>query len=345
MTRSVRILTMVGVAAVVVSSGACARSSDDDAATRRTAAQHASTTHAGSASSDIGAGRTPSSMAGPVRPSADNPCRATSAPPAKYDHVLVIMEENRRWRDVGGVGFRDPAMPYLHGLAQKCTTFADWTETDTSQNSLTQYIGLTRGVSNPHTTNDCSPSKKCRSTDDNIFRQVRTSGGSARSYVEGADAPCSAAGNAARHVPALYYAGSYTDTGGIHDDQDACATEVRPLADLVPSNLPTFAVVTPNLCNDGHDCGNGVVDRWLARFLPSILNGSSYRGGTTAVMVLYDEDHPVPNLLVAPTARAGVDKTPGAGHTAMLRTWEEMLGLPLLPGVTSAMSLRSPANI
>lgn len=262
-------------------------------------------------------------------------CGRTGPPPARYDHVVVIVEENRTWSKVGGVGF--DSLPYLASLADHCPVYRNWTETNTRQNSLTQYIGLTSGVDNPATVNDCTPSATCRSTDDNIFRQVRAAGGTARSFVEGATSPCSAKGNAAKHVPALYYAGG--------DDPTHCETEVRPLADLDPDHLPTFAFVTPNLCHDGHDCANAKVDSWLAQHLGAILAGASYRAGTTAVFVLYDEDRPVPNLIIAPTAVAGPLDDPGAGHRAALRTIEALLGLPTLAPVADATNLRSSAHI
>ena len=274
-------------------------------------------------------------------------CGSPSSPPATYEHIVVLLEENRTWAGVGGVGFGASNMPYLGSLASQCTVFADWTETNPAQNSLTQYIGLVTGVSNSATVNDCSPSASCRSTDDNIFRQVRLAGGTARNYVEGATTGCSASGNAAKHVPPMYLYGTYTDAGGAHSDHDFCSTEVRPLTELNPDNLPTFTMISPDLCNDGHDCGNDVVDQFASTYLPAILDSASYRAGTTAVMVIYDEDHPVPNLLIAPTASSGVQHTTGAGHAAMLKTWLEMLGLPALNQgqLPSAISLRAPAHI
>jgi hypothetical protein len=250
---------------------------------------------------------------------------------------VVLVEENRRWTDVGGVGFG--SMPYLHSLAEQCTTFADWTETNTAQNSLTQYIGMTSGVDNPATVDDCSPSASCRSTDDNIFRQVRGTGGTARTFVEGPTHGCSAVGNATKHVPALYYYGG--------TDHAACGAEVRPLDELDVDHLPTFTMIIPNLCNDGHNCGNDTVDSWARHVLSSVLAGADYRAGSTAVFVMYDEDHPVPNLVIAPTAHTGALATAGAGHAAALRTWEEMLGLPLMHQgqLSTAISLRSPAHI
>ncbi len=283
----------------------------------------------------------------PTYPSNAAKCGSIAAPPTQYQHVVVIIEENRSWGSVGGVGFADSNMPFLKDLGKHCTVFSDWTETNTSENSLTQYIGLTSGVNNPATVNDCSPSASCRSTDDNIFRQVRLAGGTARNYVEGASTGCSAGTNAAKHIPAMYYFGTYTDGSGTHNDHDFCTTEVRPLSELDPANLPTYSVITPSLCNDGHDCVHSSVDTFAHKVLQPILDSAAYQSGNTAVMVMYDEDRPVPNLLIAPTAAAGVNSTPGAGHAAMLRTWDEMLGLPLIaqPAVTGAISLRGPAHI
>jgi hypothetical protein len=246
---------------------------------------------------------------------------------------VVVMLENRTWSAVGGPGFG--SMPYLDGLAVHCAYYSDWTETNTRQSSLTQYVGLTSGVDNPHTVNDCRPSASCSSTDDNIFRQVREAGGTARNFVEGPTSPCSAAGNAPKHIPALYYRGTYEDASGTHRDSDFCTDEVRPATELDPNHLPTFAMIAPTLCHDGHDCPNADVDQWLRSFVSPILDGADYRSGRTAVFVLWDEDHPVPNLLIAPGAQPG--PRPGSGsHAAALATIERMLGLPLLPPVEIA---------
>ena len=277
-----------------------------------------------------------------------SPCGSAATPVATYHHIVVVMEENRTWSKVGGVGFADPTMPYLHALAQQCTTFADWSETNTSQNSLTQYVGLTSGADNPSTVNDCTPSASCGSTDDNIFRQVRVSGGTTVSYVEGATGACSVAGNAAKHVPAMYFSGRYLDAAGVgHQDQDFCSAEVRPLTELDADHLPTFAMITPNLCHDGHDCANDQVDVFAQTWVAKILAGTNYAAGDTAVMVIYDEDRPMPNLIMAPTATPGVNSAAGAGHAALLKTWEQMLGLPELAqdSVRQAASLRGSAHL
>jgi hypothetical protein len=260
--------------------------------------------------------------------------------------VVVFSFENRTWSNVG-LGFSASTMPYLHSLASQCSYFSDWTETNTSQNSLTQYIGETSGVNNPNTVNDCNPSTSCRSTDDNIFRQVRVAGGTARSYVEGATTTCSASGNAAKHIPALYYFGTYIDpmTGQSHHDDEFCNTEVLPYTQFDVNNLPTYAFITPTLCNDGHDCGDSTVDGWAKTNIQKVLDSTAYKSGSTAVFVWYDEDHPVPNLQIAPTSHAGQIGGTGTGsHAALLKTIEDLLGVPSmnqgqLPGATDLRSI------
>ena len=286
----------------------------------------------------------PTSSAPPSHPDlAELPCQGLAVP-TTYQHIVVVMMENRTWSQVGGAGFG--AMAYLASLAERCAFYANWTETNPEQDSLTQYIGLTSGVDNPRTVDDCSPSATCSSTDDNIFRQVRESGGTARNYVEGASEPCSASGNAAKHIPALYYRGVYTDATGTHSDADSCTTEVRPAGELDPDNLPTFALVTPNLCDDGHDCPNSKVDDWARVHIAAILSGDDYRAGSTAVFVVWDETHPVPNLLIAPSAEPGPRRGAGS-HAAALKTIEEMLGLPVLAQgqLRTAPDLRESAPI
>ena len=57
---------------------------------------------------------------------------------------------------------------------------------------------------------------------------------------------------------------------------------------------------------------------------------------------MWDEDTPVPNLVVAPSVLPGTTVTATVGHYGMLRATEAMLGLPLLGAAGTALSLRAP---
>ena len=267
-------------------------------------------------------------------PPAQSACAATTSPPVHYDHVIVFAFENRTWSTVGGPGFA--GMPYLHSLATDCASFSEWLESDDTQNSGTQYVSQMQGDLNHTVRNDCTPSSTCESVADNLFRQARAANLTAVNYVEGATTGCSAAGNAAKHIPALYFHGA--------DDAAHCNEQVRPYTEFDVNNLPDFAFVTPTLCNDGHDCPNATVDQWASSNLGAVLQSSTYQQGRTLVEVWYDEDRPVPNLYIAPTAHHG-QVTATVGYDSTLRLWETALGLGCLGAACTATDLRPLAGI
>jgi len=306
---------------VVLAVASSCSSGGADSATPSTAALRSSRTTSTTA--------TAPSTPGTAPVASGDPCGSSAAPPARYDHVVVFSFENRTWDAVGGEGFKD--MPYMSSLAEHCATLTDLAESDTGQNSATQYVSQFQGNTNHTARNDCTPSPGCRSTADNLFRQARAARLGAVNYVEGATTPCSAEGNAAKHVPALYFQGA--------DDSASCSQQVQPSTQFDPEKLPAFSFITPNMCNDGHDCDNAKVDAWARANIGAVLDSQSYRAGRTLVQVWYDEDHPKPNLYVAPTAKAGAGATP-VTYRSDLRLWEDLLGLPCLSGACGATDLR-----
>jgi hypothetical protein len=254
----------------------------------------------------------------------------------------VFSFENRTWSSVGGTQFQ--SIPYFNHLAQQCSTFANYTEPDPSQNSATQYVGTDAGSTANSVRNDCSPAPGCESTQDNIFRQGRLAGLAMRSYVEGATSPCSASGNAVKHVGAMYFYGTYTDATGPHNDHDFCATEMRPYNEFKPNNLADFSFITPTLCNDGHDCGNDAVNAWAATNVQPVLDSAAYKAGRVTVFIWYDEDRPVPNLQIGLHVRPGVEQAV-VNYGSTLRAWEDLLGLPNIAHAAGAVDMRALANL
>ncbi len=261
------------------------------------------------------------------------PCGTAASPPSAYHHVLWIWMENHSWPQVLG----DPsAAPYATGLARQCGTATHYATVGSP--SLPNYLGATSG--DTWGTQDDSGPDAHPLTVDNLFRQVRTAGGTERSYEEAMPSPCQltpAGTYAVKHNPAAYYAG-----GG---DRAACRNDDvgldRLAADLDAGALPTFAFVTPDLCHDTHDCPVSTGDAWLAQWLPRILASPTYRGGDTAVFVVWDEYTPMPNLVVAPSVKPATSSPSPFDHYALLRTTEQLLGLPLLARAKTAASLRS----
>jgi len=175
---------------------------------------------------------------------------------------------------------------------------------------------------------------------------------------------------ATRHDPFMYFHAII--------DSSVCRTNVVELhrleSDLqVADSTPNFAFVVPNLCHDGHDreCADGepggltAADRFLAHWVPLITHAPAFRDGL--LIVVFDEaagadasaccDEPSgPNVEHPGIAGPGGGRTgavllspfiaPGAvsdepyNHYALLRSLEDVFGLPYLgyagrPGLAS----------
>jgi len=60
-------------------------------------------------------------------------------------------------------------------------------------------------------------------------------------------------------------------------------------ADIGSGRLPDIGMITPDMCNDGHDCSLGTADAFLRKWVPRIKNGPDYWSGRLAIVVTFDE--------------------------------------------------------
>jgi hypothetical protein len=261
-------------------------------------------------------------------PISGGPCGLISTPPQRYQHVVWIFMENHSRSSVIG----SSSAPYETSLAGSCGEATDYRQNGSP--SLPNYIAATSG-STQGITDDGDPASHPL-TVDNIFRQVRAAGGTAVSYAESMPANCTLTSSGdylVRHVPATYY------TGG--DDRQACQTDVVPFTQFNPTQLPTFAFITPNRCDDDHDCPVSTGDAWLAAQVPPILASPSYLSGETLLVITYDETEPMPFIITSAAIQPGTSSATEYTHYALLRLTEEVLGLPLLGGAQSAADMRT----
>ena len=217
-------------------------------------------------------------------------------------HVVLLVFENRERDAVAG----QSAAPHFNAYAH---AYAALTNDDAvAHPSLPNYLALVSG-STHGITNDCT---SCEARGPSIgtllSRQGRTWGGYAEGYP---DSPLFAK----KHMPFLYF--------------DGQSTHVHPLNQLHANALPAFALVAPDLCDDGHDCSTETADSFLARFLPPLLQVPK-----TAVFVVFDEGSTDAggggHIFAFVAGRAVkshvVDGTP-TDHYGVLRTIEDALGL------------------
>jgi len=269
-----------------------------------------------------------------VPPTTPSTTQTATAPSGKtYEHVVWIWMENHTYDQVIG----NAAAPYETSLAHQFGTATHYSSVGSP--SLPNYIGATSGST--HGIGDDAGPQTHALASDNIFRQVRMTGRTERSFTESMPINC-ALGSvdtyAVKHNPAAYY------TGG--DDRAACRADDVSFSGTLPRGpLPTFSFVTPNLCHDTHDCSVAAGDAWLESFIPPLLASADYRSGKTVIFLIWDEPTLMPNVVMSPTTPSGTVASQPFSHYSLLRTTEEILGLPLLGQAVSAPSMRAAFGI
>ena len=278
---------------------------------------------------------TPSHAASPA------PVRATV--PA-FSHVFEIVMENHEYGSVIG----RPDSPYVNGLAAKYGLATNYFAA--SHPSLPNYFALTAG-STFGIASDCTT---CYVNATNIADQVESSGRSWKAYMEDMPAPCymgASAGNyAMKHNPFMYY----TD---IRDNAARCAAHVVPFTqfgvDMSSGQVPSFVWITPNMCNDTHDCPVSTGDAWLSNVVSRIIGSAAFRNGGV-LFITWDEGSSnasccgdawgghVATLVISPKSIAGARSSIAENHYSLLRTIEDGFGLGHLgaAGWSSSVPMR-----
>jgi hypothetical protein len=271
------------------------------------------------------------------------PC-GTAAAPRTVDHVIWIWMENKGYDAVIG----SPSAPFENQLAGACGLGTSYH--GVAHPSLPNYIAATSG-STQGITDDADPQAHPLDVP-SIFSQVKAAGKSWRSYEESSPGNCpqtSSGRYAVRHDPATYYTGIRGDCANW--DVPMGSTSGGSLAsDLASGNLPAFAFLTPDLCDDTHDCPVATGDAWLQSWFAKILASPAYLAGDTVVFVVWDEDdlasgNHIPFLVVSPSTRPGTQSGGSFDHFALLKTTEQLLGLGFLGQAADAPSMLSAFNL
>jgi len=268
---------------------------------------------------------------------------ASRLPRSASSHVLVIMMENEESTDVIGA----PAAPYANALARRYGVAAQ--SFAIAHPSLPNYLALTSG-STQGVSSDCT---ECTVAAPNIVDQLEAAHISWKAYLENAPTACfkgaTAGEYAKKHNPFIYY-------DDIAHSPHRCGKLVgfgQLASDLRHGRLPTYAWISPNLCDDGHDCGVAGGDRFLARTVPSLLTELGPHG---LLVLTWDEGSSdagccggavqgghIATIIAGPDVRRGGRDVQPVDHYGLLGTIEEALGLPPLAGAADPRSGRLTA--
>ncbi|HEU5015587.1 MAG TPA: alkaline phosphatase family protein [Roseiflexaceae bacterium] len=248
-----------------------------------------------------------------------------------FKHIFVIVMENKEATRIVG----NPAAPFINALAQQYGRAAAFY--GTWHPSLPNYLALTGGDTFG-IEGDCTD---CFVNATNLVDQLEASGKSWKAYMESMPQPCFVgdAGNlyAQRHNPFIYY-------DDVRNDPARC-NNVVPFkqfsTDLATNALPDFVWITPNLCNDMHDCAVETGDVWLQTWVAQILASPAWQddgalfitfdeGDTSAGCCTYAAGGQIDTLVISPLGRPGFVSSVAYDHYSLLRTIEEAWGMPPL---------------
>jgi hypothetical protein len=282
----------------------------------------------------------PPSRSAAVPVASTRPCGARSRP-GRLSHVIWIWMENHSAPQVVGAG---SGAPYTTRLAAECGLATNYH--NITHPSLPNYLAATSGGTQG-VTSDCSPDE-CPVRAPSLFGQLQNAGREWASYEESMPIDCYhgyAGLYAPKHNPAVYYLPL----------RPSCARQDVPMgtvdrgrfsAALSTGRLTAFTFVTPNLCDDTHDCPVADGDAWLHSWVPRIFASPAYRDGSTVLFITWDEgagdstsacaddtvafDCHVALLVASRSTPAGARSRTLFNHYSLLGATEQLLGLPPL---------------
>ncbi len=272
---------------------------------------------------------TPSTPVPTLTPPPGVPTQTPAPAPGGIKHVFVVVMENHGYSEVW-----DPSTaPYISSLGSQYVRATNYHSV--IHPSLPNYLQMVSG-DNYGITTDCGPtSSSCQVDAKNLADSLEGKGLTWRAYMESMPSPCnlSTSGNyATRHNPFIYF-------NDIRTNAVRCATHDVPYTALatdltLAATTPNFAFISPDVCNDMHDCSISTGDTWLKNNLPSILNSPACTSDKCLVILTWDEDDHSQGNQVLTIFAGSAAKTGGATsavsytHYSLLRTVEDIFGLP-----------------
>ena len=273
--------------------------------------------------------------------------RSSDPPPANgvipvVGHVFVLVEENHAYESVIG----NAAMPFTNGLAQRYSLATQYYAV--RHNSLPNYFMLT--VGDKVTTDDTFAGTV---SSDNMVRALTAANKSWKIYAEslpsvGYTGP-SVVPYAKDHNPFTYI----TDVLNSGAQKANIVPFTQLATDLQNNTLPDYAMIVPDLSNDGHDCPNEAsnctdtdkltnIDQWIHTNVGPLINSSVmqdsvliYTWDESVITDLANGGGHVATILIGPKVRAGFQSTTMYQHQSALKLAMQLLGVKDFPGAAA----------
>src|SRR6266571_2871305 len=271
-----------------------------------------------------------------------------------FNYVVVIVMENHGLGDI----INNPSAPFMNQLASSFTLATNYTAVN--HPSLPNYLSLVSGQDfAPWSKTDCSPGPRCSTGNaSNIVDRLENRGLTWKAYMEDYPSICGSHCSpgscflgdigtgqyAAKHDPFVYF-------DDIANSTSRCSRIVPAnsggkggpdnlfLSDLAsPSTASNFMWLTPNPCDDMHDCSVSIGDAFLSQIVPKILNSTLFTHQKAALFITFDEgngnsDFPndqVYSLWAGRVVKTHFQSSNQYSHYSLLKTLETVWNLPSL---------------
>ncbi|MGH9678352.1 MAG: alkaline phosphatase family protein [Candidatus Acidiferrales bacterium] len=262
-----------------------------------------------------------------------------TTPASPFGHVFIVAEENTNYSDVIG----NPAMAYFNGLANQYGLATQYYSDVLS--SIGAYFMWTTGQI--LTTDGNQTPLTFPVSVDNVVRELLAAGKTWKQYAEsipsvgylGGDTIGPDGGSyVARHVPLPYM----TDVQNSTAQRQNIVPFAQLATDIANNALPNYGFITPNMCDDAHDCSLSVADNWLKSNIGPLIQSPQFQTDGLLVIV-FDESandtthgggH-VAAIVVSPFAKRAYQSATLYQGASVLRLILEGLGVKALPGAAA----------
>ena len=254
--------------------------------------------------------------------------QAAGSSSSRVNHVVWVVMENHGSGSVIG----SSQAPYINRLASTYGLATNYSAI--SHPSLPNYVAMTSGGTQG-VSDDSGPSSY-RLNVASIFSQLP--GGKSRSLQESMPSKCLGSDSGqyvVHHNPMAYYANLGSD----------CGNYDVPFGSS-PDLSAAFTFITPNATDDMLSGSVAQGDSFLSGYVPALMATPQYQEGDTAIFIVWDEDenagggNQVPAIVISPYTSA-VKVATAYNHFSLLRTAEDLLGLPALGSAASASGMES----
>jgi acid phosphatase len=245
-----------------------------------------------------------------------------------FKHVLIVVEENHSYSSVIG----NSTMPYLNSLAATYGLATHYYANTHPSNG--NYFMLTTG--------EISPAMKGGAViADNVVRHLLVAGKTWTAYEESlpyAGYVKPDVGLYVRHHCPLSY---FSDVINSKNQILNLVPFTQFATDLANGNLPDYSFITPNVCDDAHNCSLATADAWLRKNIGPLIRSSTFQDGGLLIITFdesFDSDKThgggqVEWIAVSPQfSNQRYKSTTLYQHQNTLRLMMEGLGLTTYPG-------------